>query len=69
MSLPPRRCVVFEDSYSGFLAAEAAGIPCVAILHGASSISLPYAEKARARYRDFTEITCEQLHKNVLQSK
>ncbi len=56
LGLPPARCVVFEDSYSGFLAAEAAGMPCTAILHGASPVSLPYAARTRKQHRDFTTV-------------
>jgi len=65
LALPPARCVVFEDSYSGFLAAEAAGMPCVAILHGASPVSLPYAERTRARHRDFTTVRLPELLEEV----
>ena len=61
LGLPPARCVVFEDSYSGFLAAEAAGMPCVAILHGAAAVSLPYAERTQARHRDFTTVRLPEL--------
>ncbi len=66
MGLPPGRCVVFEDSFSGFHAAEAAGMPCVAILKGASPVSLPHAERAAARHADFTGITREYVEREVL---
>ena len=61
LGLPPARCVVFEDSYSGFLAAEAACMPCVAILNGSSPVSLPYAERTQARHRDFTTVHLPEL--------
>ena len=61
LGLPPARCVVFEDSYSGFLAAEAAGMPCAAILHGASPVSLPYAARTRKQHRDFTTVRLPEL--------
>jgi HAD superfamily hydrolase (TIGR01509 family) len=31
LGLPPERCLVFEDSANGILAARAAGMPCVAV--------------------------------------
>jgi len=65
LGLPPGRCVVFEDSYSGFLAAEAAGMPCVAILHGASPVSLPYAGRTQARHKDFTTVHLPELLEEV----
>ncbi len=61
LNLAPSRCVVFEDSYSGFLAAGAAGMPCVAILHGASTVSLPYAARTQAQHRDFTTVHLPEL--------
>lgn len=61
LGLPPERCVVFEDSYSGFLAAEAAGMPCVAITHGMSPVSAPYLSRTAVQVRDFTEITGAQV--------
>ncbi len=65
LGLPPARCIVFEDSYSGFLAAEAAGMPCVAILHGASTVSLPYAARTQSRHRDFTTVHLPDLLEEV----
>lgn len=61
LGLPPERCVVFEDSYSGFLAAEAAGMPCVAVIHGMSPVSAPYLNRTAIQVRDFTEITGAQV--------
>lgn len=34
MSLTPRKCVVIEDSRNGFLAARAAGLPCLITTNG-----------------------------------
>ncbi|HOJ68032.1 MAG TPA: HAD family phosphatase [Candidatus Hydrogenedentes bacterium] len=61
LGLPPGRCVVFEDSYSGFLAAEAAGMPCVAVTHGMSPVSAPYLDRTAIQARDFTEITASRV--------
>lgn len=63
LGLPPASCVVFEDSYSGFLAAEAAGMPFVAILLGANPVSLPFAEKALVKSPDFTGLDAEALER------
>jgi HAD superfamily hydrolase (TIGR01509 family) len=63
LGLPPASCVVFEDSYSGFLAAEAAGMPFVAILLGANPVSLPFAEKALVKSPDFTGLDAATLER------
>ncbi len=63
LGLSPASCVVFEDSYSGFLAAEAAGMPFVAILGGANPVSLPYAEKALVKSPDFTGLDTASLER------
>jgi len=65
LRLAPVRCVVFEDSYSGFLAAEAARMSCVAVTHGMSPVSAPYLNRTTVQVRDFTEITGEQIAKLI----
>lgn len=65
IGLPPERCVVFEDSYSGFIAADAAGMPCVAILRGASPVSLPRAAGVFQRHQDFTTVAAEALARSL----
>jgi beta-phosphoglucomutase family hydrolase len=56
MSLPPERCVVFEDSASGLQAANAAGCPCVALstTHTAEELC---AYPAIAIIPDFTKVS------------
>lgn len=61
LKLEPSRCVVFEDSYSGFLAAEAAGMPCVAVTHGMSPVSAGYLDRTTMQIRDFSEITVSDV--------
>ncbi|MFP4502297.1 MAG: HAD family hydrolase [Candidatus Hydrogenedentota bacterium] len=61
MWVPVSRCLVFEDSVSGFKAAEAAGAPFVAITQGVNPGCLDHAEGAVARHADFTGLTVEKL--------
>jgi HAD superfamily hydrolase (TIGR01509 family) len=61
MGIPPRRCLVFEDSASGFKAARAAGMPYIAITYGADPHELTEAHDAKAIYGDFTEIDPQKL--------
>lgn len=44
LGLPPRRCVVVEDSPGGILAAKAAGMQCVAVTHSCPKSSLREAD-------------------------
>jgi HAD superfamily hydrolase (TIGR01509 family) len=55
------RCLVFEDSASGFKAARAAQMPYVAITYGADPHELSEAHDAAATSNDFTQITVQQL--------
>jgi HAD superfamily hydrolase (TIGR01509 family) len=66
MDLPPSRCLVFEDSFSGFQAAERAGMPFIAITEGSAAESLKQAARAKGRYSDFIGLTVEQLHRLLL---
>lgn len=61
MRVSPAKCVVIEDSVSGFAAAESAEMPYVVITAGASPEDLPKAVNARAVHRDFTDITVGEL--------
>lgn len=54
-------CLIFEDSVSGFAAAEAAGAPYVAVTTGADPAELKNARKAVAMVLDFTELEVEQM--------
>jgi len=57
MELEPGRCIVIEDSVSGFRAAENANMPYVVITHGADADEIKQAGTARALYKDFTQLT------------
>lgn len=65
LSIEPRRCVVLEDSASGFLAAQRAGMVCVAIAYGADLNDIQLAENLAAVYQDFTTITPDLLRSFV----
>ncbi len=56
MGLRPGRCVVFEDSVSGFKAARRAWMPYIAITAGADEQTLEFISGHRA-HRDFTTVT------------
>lgn len=55
------RCVVVEDSISGFRAAERAQMPYIVITAGAYKNELKHASGAKAVYEDFTGIRVEHL--------
>lgn len=61
MQLHPARCIVFEDSISGFKAAEAGGFPYIAITHGANPSCLDHTGTAAMVCTDFTGLTVEGL--------
>ncbi len=61
LGVPPCRCVVMEDSVSGFEAAKNAQMPCVAVTMGADPDCKSKAGAAAAVYPDFTDITPETL--------
>lgn len=61
LGLPASRCLVMEDSVSGFRAAEAAGAPYIVITIGADRADLKYATQARAVHHDFTDLNRERL--------
>ena len=65
LSIDPRRCVVLEDSTSGFLAARRAGMPCIAIAHGADPEDIRSAENLAAVHQDFTTLSPSALRNLV----
>jgi HAD superfamily hydrolase (TIGR01509 family) len=65
LSIEPRRCVVLEDSASGFLAAQRAGMVCIAIAYGADLNDIRLAENLAAVHQDFTTITPDLLRSFV----
>lgn len=59
LNLPPHRCLVFEDSSSGFAAARNAGMPYIAIVGGTDPSELPDAYDAMMQCDDFTPLTIQ----------
>ncbi|KKL92465.1 hypothetical protein LCGC14_1884430 [marine sediment metagenome] len=63
LAIPPDRCVIVEDSISGFKAAENAEMAYIVITAGADSSELKFAKHAKAIHQDFTAITPEYLER------
>lgn len=61
LGVVPARCIVVEDSISGFRAAQRAKMPYIVITAGAHQNELKYATEAKAVYEDFTSITTARL--------
>ncbi len=61
LDLVPECCLVFEDSASGFIAARAAGMPCIAITAGGDPSELAEAKDTRLVCEDFTTLRPGQL--------
>ncbi len=61
LALPPDRCVVIEDSSSGFAAARAAGMKYIVITAGADPVELAQARDAAGFFPDFTLINAALL--------
>ena len=61
LETPIQHCVIFEDSVSGFKAAEAAGAPYVVISGAAHETCLEEATRAKAIHRDFTSLSVNLL--------
>ena len=61
LGIEPQKCVLFEDSLSGFKAAQRAKMPYIVITEGADKNDLKYATSARAVHRNFTTINPAQL--------
>lgn len=57
LAKPPQNCIIFEDSLSGFKAAQNAKIPYIVITAGAIKEELKHAKNPLATYHDFTTIT------------
>jgi HAD superfamily hydrolase (TIGR01509 family) len=67
LHLLPTRCLVLEDSASGFLAAQRAGMPCIAIRQGAEPGDIEAAENLIDAHQDFTSMRLDYL-RNVVDS-
>ncbi len=65
LSIKPERCIVLEDSASGFLAAQRAGMPCIAIAHGADPEDIRSADNLAAVHPDFTTLSPSLLRSFV----
>jgi beta-phosphoglucomutase-like phosphatase (HAD superfamily) len=63
LGVPMARCLVLEDSVSGFAAAEAAGAPYVVVRSGADPAELCHARKALALVNDFSELDVPQMRR------
>ena len=61
MNLPPVRCLLFEDSSSGFAAARNAQMPYIAITCGADAAEQALAHDAKLLSADFTTLTLKTL--------
>jgi beta-phosphoglucomutase len=60
LGLAPQKCIVFEDSLSGFEAARRAEMPCIAITAGADKENLNFPAGQPA-HKDFTTIRLVEL--------
>jgi len=60
---PPQKCIVFEDSLSGFKAAQNAKMPYIVITAGAIKQELKHAENPLATYKNFKNITPKSIKK------
>jgi HAD superfamily hydrolase (TIGR01509 family) len=61
LGYPPERCLVFDDSASGFRACRNAGMKYIAITAGTEEADLKETYDAAAKYADFSAITTEIL--------
>jgi beta-phosphoglucomutase-like phosphatase (HAD superfamily) len=61
LGYPPERCLVFDDSASGFRACRNVGMKYIAITAGTEETDLKETYDAAAKYADFSAITTEML--------
>lgn len=61
LGFPPERCIVFEDSASGFEAARRAGMTCIAIAGGSTAEDREQTASVRAVFSDFRCVDVESL--------
>lgn len=61
LGIDKSKCIIVEDSISGFKAAENAGMDYVVVTAGADPEELKYATTARGIYVDHTEMSVEKL--------
>jgi len=65
LGLDKSRCIIVEDSISGFRAAENAKMDYVVVTEGADKEELKYAETARAVYLNHSQISVDGLKELV----
>ena len=65
LDMPMERCLVIEDSVSGFEAAERAHAPYIVLSAGADPQGLKEARRARAVHADFTTLSVALLESYV----
>jgi beta-phosphoglucomutase family hydrolase len=65
MGITPNKCVVLEDSVSGFKAANNAGMSLIAITCGSDPDDLEDLKLANGIFPDFTKLNCEILNQHL----
>ncbi len=68
LGFTPDKCIVFDDSASGFRACRNAKMKCIAITAATDPVDLAETYDAVAIFNDFTTITLQTVS-NIMQSK